>query len=173
MAILYDSHFDKIYKFFYYRVISREIAEDLTSETFVTFVNLVNEEKEIENIRAFLYGVAKNIFMQYLRQKYKDGIPFSVIDNDFEDFVVETNNEIKDEETPEEILLKFLDKIPTKQREVIRLRFIEKLNLDEICEKLGKDMNYVKTTQKRGMKSLKMAIETGSDQKETSETVTE
>jgi RNA polymerase sigma-70 factor (ECF subfamily) len=163
IAILYDTQFDRIYRFFYFRVISREIAEDLTSETFLTFVNLIKEEKEIENLRAFLYGVAKNIFMQYLKQKYKDGIPFSVINSDFEDLVA-VNDEIQEEKTtPEEILLHFLDKIPNKQKEVIRLRFIEKLSLEEICKKLEKDMNYVKTTQKRGIKSLKKAIATNSE----------
>jgi DNA-directed RNA polymerase specialized sigma24 family protein len=38
------------------------------------------------------------------------------------------------------------------------MRLIEKMSLDEICEKLGKNMNYVKTTQKRGIRNLKFLI---------------
>lgn len=159
LSLIYDSHFDRIYKFFYYKTLNQDIAEDLTSETFLTFVKLLNEEKSIENPGAFLYGVAKNIFMQYLKKKYQEGIPFSSISDNFEDFVTETVSESSDAETPEEKLLKIMDKIPLKQREIIRMRFIEKLKLEEICEKLGKDMNYVKTTQKRGLKSIRKVLE--------------
>lgn len=163
IAIIYDTQFDRIYKFFYYKTLNQNIAEDLTSETFLTFVNLLNEDKDIDNLKAFIYGIAKNIFMQYLRKKYQDGIPFSAIGDDFEEYAVEFVQEYDNAETSEEKLLKVLDKIPNKQREVIRLRFIEKLTLDEICIRLEKDMNYVKTTQKRGLKSLKMALELNSN----------
>jgi len=162
IALIYDTQFDRIYKFFYYKTLNKNIAEDLTSETFLTFVNLLNEHKNIDNLNAFIYGVAKNIFMQYLRKKYQEGIPFSAIDNDFEEYAVEFVQEQESVETSEERLLKILHKIPAKQQEVIRLRFIEKLSLDEICIRLEKDMNYVKTTQKRGIKSLKKALELNS-----------
>jgi RNA polymerase sigma factor (sigma-70 family) len=45
--------------------------------------------------------------------------------------------------------------LPEKQRIVISLRLIEKLSLKEIAQELGKNMNYVKTTQKRAIKNLK------------------
>lgn len=159
IASIYDNNFERIYKFFYYKTLNKDIAEDLTSDTFLTFVNLLNEHKDINNINAFLYGVAKNIFMQYLRKKYQEGIPFSSMPEDFEDYTAEVVRENENAETSEERLLKVLDKIPSKQRDVIYLRFIEKLSLEEITVRLGKDMNYVKTTQKRGLKSLKQALE--------------
>lgn len=162
IALIYDTNFDRIYKFFYYKTLNKNIAEDLTSETFLTFVNLLNEDKKVDNIKAFLYGVAKNIFMQYLRKKYQEGIPFSNLGDDFEEYAAEFVRENDIVESPEEKLLKILDKIPRKQQEVVRLRFLEKLSLDEICIKLEKDMNYVKTTQKRALKSLKQAVELNS-----------
>ncbi|MEO6728285.1 MAG: sigma-70 family RNA polymerase sigma factor [Candidatus Dojkabacteria bacterium] len=159
IALIYDSQFDRIYKFFYYKTLNKNVAEDLTSETFLTFVNLLNEHKDIENLNAFIYGIAKNMFMQFLRKKYQEGIPFSAIDKDFEEYAVEFVQEYDNSESSEDKLLKILHKIPSKQQDVIRLRFIEKLSLDEICIRLEKDMNYVKTTQKRGLKSLKAALE--------------
>lgn len=161
LSKLYEEHFDKIYRFFYYKVQSTESAEDMTSETFMTFVRLVGENKEIENIKAFLYGIAKNVFLQFLKSKYREGIAFSVIDEDFEGQTSEFLEEVEECETPEETLLKFLDKLPEKQKEIIRLRFIDKLSLSDICAKMNKDMNYVKTTQKRGLKSLRKLVEVG------------
>ncbi len=158
---IYEGFFDVIYKFFYFKILSREVAEDLTSETFIQFVKGLKEDEEIENLRAYLFGIAKIIFVNHLKQKYKDAIPFSQIGDDFEDFLVETVKERDNSPTPEETLQKFMDKVPAAQREVLRLRFLEKLSLKEICEKMGKDMNYVKTTQKRGLKSLKQLCEVG------------
>ncbi len=158
---MYEGFFDIIYKFFYFKILSKEVAEDLTSETFIQFVKGLKEDKEIENLKAYLFGIAKIIFINYLKQKYKDAIPFSQIGDDFEDFLVETVRERDNSPSQEDTLMTFMDKVPAAQREVLRLRFLEKLSLKEICEKLNKDMNYVKTTQKRGLKSLKQLVETG------------
>lgn len=157
---IYEGFVDVLYKFFYYRVLSKEVAEDLTSETFIQFVKGLKEDKEIENLRAYLFGIAKIIFINYLRQKYKDAIPFSQISENFEDYIVETVKERDNSPSDEDMLLKFIDKVPPAQREVLRLRFLEKNTLSEICTILDKNMNYVKTTQKRALKSLKQLIET-------------
>jgi RNA polymerase sigma-70 factor (ECF subfamily) len=164
---LYEENFERIYKFFYYKVLSREIAEDLTSEAFITFVQLIKDQKEINNLQAFLYGIAKNIFLKYLKQKYRDGIPFSVIDDDFENYTDKYVQEVESKETLEDKAKPYIDRLPERQREVVTLRLIEKLSLTEICNKLGKDMNYVKTTQKRALASLKKYVELGIDSQST------
>ncbi len=160
---VYEKSFEKLYKFFYYKVQSRDIAEDLTSDTFLAFANSLKANKEIQNINAFLFGIARNVFTKYLQQKYKQEIPFSNISDNFEDYVDNYIVEIKRTPSLDEKVKKFMDKVPEKQRIVLELRFFQKLSLKEICEKLNKDMNYVKTTQKRGIRSLKdiIALEFG------------
>lgn len=160
MAAFYNENFERIYKFFYYKTLSREIAEDLTSETFITFVKIIKDQKEIQNLRFFLFGIAKNIFLKYLKDKYRAGIPFSEFERDFGNYAEKFVTSIENSTTLEERALPFINKLPPKQMQIMHLRFIEKLNLKQICEKLGKDMNYVKTTQKRGIANLKKLVET-------------
>lgn len=157
----YNKEINKLYSFFYYKVLSKDIAEDLTSETFVTFANILasSNQKEIENYTSFLYGIAKNIFIKYLQKKYKSELPFSYFGDDFENYVESFTQKERSSNNFEEQLLKYLPFIPAKQAAVLELRFIQKMSLLEICLKLGKNMNYVKTTQKRGFKSLKALIE--------------
>lgn len=157
----YSENFERIYKFFYFKTLSKEIAEDLTSETFITFVNIVKEQSSVENLRAFLYGIAKNIFLKYLKDKYRSGIPFSEFERDFENYADKYVENIEEKKTLEEVALEFIKYLPPKQKLVIHLRFIDKLTLKEISEKLNKDMNYVKTTQKRGIANLKRYVEIG------------
>lgn len=161
LSTIYDQEFDKIYSFFYYKTLSSDVAEDLTSETFLTLANILstNSSKEINNIKGFLFGIAKNIFIKYLQQKYRGEIPFSNLGEDFEEYLEDFVTKQEKKEPLEDKLIKYLEFIPKKQAIVLQLRFIEKLSLKEIADKLGKDMNYVKTTQKRAFKSLRDAIE--------------
>ncbi len=159
---IYNNHFDKIYRFFYFRVLSADIAEDLTSNTFLTFAEIVRGDKiQIQNPNRIIYGIAKNIFLQYLKQKYKSEIPFSVIGDNFEEFVSEEIKSIEDKPTLEERAIKYINLLPQKQKEVAYLRFIEKMSLKAIAVKLKKNVNYVKVTQRRAIKSLKIIVETG------------
>ena len=145
----YEVHVQKIYRFFFYKVLNREIAEDLTSVCFLKFTKELSK-KEIENPRAFLYGIAKFTMIDHLRMKYKNNE--TVLDIDDEMLEVEIDE-------PENHILDYLEMVlphlPEKQREVLRFRFIDKMSLQEIAMKLQKDVNYVSTTQKRGLQSIK------------------
>ena len=76
----YDLYFQKIYQYHYYKVLSVEIAEDLTGETFLAFAEQIKKRVEIDNPRAFLYGIAYRKLQDYLRSKYK--LPMAGIDLD-------------------------------------------------------------------------------------------
>jgi RNA polymerase sigma-70 factor (ECF subfamily) len=158
---IYDIHFKKIYRYFYYRVVNKEIAQDLTSDTFISFIDSVKiSDKKIRNLTKYLYGVARITFCEYLKDKYMEP-NFVEFDNapDFEDTVTTSLDKIDEKKTPEEVLLMYLHRLPEKQKIIIKLRLLDKLSLKEITQKLGKDMNYVKTTQKRAIKNLKLLWE--------------
>ena len=162
LSTIYDSEFQRIYSFFYYKTLSKDIAEDLTSETFLVLANILSGDsnKQIDNLKGFLFGIAKNVFVKYLQKKYRGEIPFSNFSDDFEEYVDSFVTEKEKSEPLEDKLIQYLPYLPSKQAAVLELRFIQKLSLQEICDKLGKNMNYVKTTQRRAFKSLKDAIET-------------
>ncbi len=146
----YDVQFPKIYSYFFYKVLNREIAEDLTSQTFLKFARCISKQ-EIPEPKAFLFGIAKHVMIDFLRTKYqKNETP--LIEDD-ETLVVEPSDvpiiHIFD------YLEKLLPKLPEKQSLVLRLRFIDRLSLSEIAEKLGKDVNYVSTTQKRAFQTIR------------------
>ncbi len=153
----YGRHMEHIYAFFAAKLLDRKVAEDLTSETFLTFVKQIKQNENIENIRAYLYGIARNVFMQHLRRKYAmPSVRYIEID-DFATYVETQSADVRSKSLEERItpLIKLL---PEKQRIVIHLRLHDKLTLPEIASKLGRDMNYVKTTQKRAIKKLRELV---------------
>jgi RNA polymerase sigma-70 factor (ECF subfamily) len=160
IAKIYDENFEKIYRFFYYKFLSKDIAEDLTSDTFMNFIDNAKQKPDsIQDPTKYLFGIAKHVYLIHLKKKYNQ-LPTVEItsEQEFGAIVDDFIDEIDDSPTIEDIAMKFIILLPDKQKEVAILRFIEKLSLTEICTKMKKDMNYVKTTQKRAMKSLKEIV---------------
>lgn len=153
---IYNVHFEKLYRFFYYKTLDRTIAEDLTSQTFLSFIEMIKKNAEIEDPIKFLYGIAKNTFGTYLRKKYKqheiNNIDWDLIADEYVGEYVEGMEKPKD---IRDTAKKYIKMLPYSQKVVLELRFVKGMSLTEICAELGKNMNYVKTTQKRGLKSLK------------------
>lgn len=158
---IYNKNFTKIYRFFYYKVQSKEIAEDLTSESFIKFVSVLKSKTDIISPERYLFGIVKLVFLQYLRNKYKaiKSIPIEK-EQDFGSYIDNFIEDIDEKKTPEEFAIEYINKLPKMQKIVLTLRLIDKLSLKEIADKLDKNMNYVKTTQKRGIKNLKLLIST-------------
>ena len=67
---IYDQSINKIYRFVYIKVNSQEVAEDITSKVFLRGWDSfkVNCDK-ISNPNAFLYQIARNLVVDYYREK--------------------------------------------------------------------------------------------------------
>ena len=48
-----------------------EVSEDVVQDSFVMIWNLLLEEKEIENLQAYLYQTVRNKSLSYLRNQNK------------------------------------------------------------------------------------------------------
>ncbi|MCA9378894.1 sigma-70 family RNA polymerase sigma factor, partial [Candidatus Dojkabacteria bacterium] len=131
-----------------------------TSETFLAFAERIRSGKSIESPSKFIMGIAYNKLQAYLRERYR--IPRGEYDlekiSDDSDDLDEVLTEGKKITTLEEILLEFLDELPGQQKQIIKLRLIDKLSLPEICERIDKNMGYVKTTQNRAIKNLQKLV---------------
>lgn len=113
-------------------------------------------ENESEQVaKAYLFGIAKLVFLEYLKQKYTQQLPVGDQIDDFADHVKEFINDNFEDEQRFLRLQTLIEKLPEKQRQVASMRLIERLSLNEISVKLAKDSNYVRTTQKRALANLK------------------
>ncbi len=159
---IYEEQVEALYKYFYFKTLSTPDAEDLTSQTFLEFTKSVVAEKSIDDPVKYLYGVAHNVFIAYLKKRYTQEELVQVLtrlnDGNPQELVEEYTELVESQPTLEERANHFIQQLPEKQRLLITLRLIDKLTPSEISDKIGKDTNYVKTTLKRGMKSLRQAI---------------
>src|SRR3989338_5724102 len=69
---IYDLYVTSIYRFIYFKVANRADAEDLTSEVFLKIWQyLIDCEDEIDNLRALIYKFARNLVIDFYRERAK------------------------------------------------------------------------------------------------------
>lgn len=150
---IYRENIEGIFRYFFFRILDRDTAEDLTSQTFLIFIKEINQN-EIKDPNKYIYGIARNVFLMYLREKYKNKeVPAEI---DREDMPSGEYSSSRIDYIG--LLKKILPKLPRAQREIMEKRFIEKMSIREIAQMIGKNENYVSTTQKRAFKTIKKIL---------------
>jgi RNA polymerase sigma-70 factor, ECF subfamily len=154
-ALIYDHFGPKIYKFIYFRVGHKEIAEDVLSDTFVKGWQKINHVTSPAALSAWLYQIAKNNIIDYYRIK-KETVALEDVQDFLEDEVDPvdaTNLNIQQKQ-----LLEFLKELPEEQQEVIKYKFFEDLSNEEIAYVMGKNEGAIRVIQHRAISKLKELI---------------
>ncbi|MFA7663070.1 MAG: RNA polymerase sigma factor [Patescibacteria group bacterium] len=156
---IYENYITKIYRFIFFKVSSKEIAEDLASQVFYKLLTTIkNPEVKIENLQAFLYQIARNLVIDYYRQNNKTV--------DLEDDIIDT--EISSQEKIiEKIDLKAdiekvrqaLDGMKEEYRDLIIWYYLEGLQAQEIAGFLNKTPGAVRVLIHRALNQLKTKLE--------------
>lgn len=69
-VVLYERYVDPLFRFVAYRVRSQELAQDITSELFLkVWQRLTAHQARVQNLRAFLYQVARNLIADHYRSQ--------------------------------------------------------------------------------------------------------
>jgi RNA polymerase sigma-70 factor, ECF subfamily len=152
---LYDLYFKKIYKFIYYRVSHKEVAEDLAEDVFVKAHTKLSSLSENNSFEGWLYQIARNLVIDYYREK-KSTIALEEIENTLE---YETNIvDIVSLKEQQKVLIKLLKELTSDQQAVIKLKFFEDLDNPEIATLLGKEEGAVRVIQHRAIARLQELI---------------
>jgi len=154
---IYNQYIDKIYRFIFLKVSSQEIAQDLTSETFLRGWESFKSGNKIENPQAFLYKIARNLVTDHYREKGKIRIVSA-------DYVKITDPRTNLEEKA--ILNSDLDTVRlalTNLKEdyqnVIIWHYLDDLSISEVAKMLEKSEPAVRVQLHRALKSLKNELQ--------------
>lgn len=148
----YELYVEKVYKFFYVQCLDVPTAEDLTSQTFIAFIQKADDA--IRDQKKYLYAVMRNVWSEHLRKKYKESVDAISSIDDFSTFAEESVASYEGKSLAERVAC-YIDRLPEKQRIVAQLRFIEELSVKEVAKEIGKSSLYIKTTQHRAVINLR------------------
>ena len=151
---IYDQYVEKIYRFVYIKVSSQETAQDLTSETFVRTWESFKDGSEIENPRAFLYRVARNLIVDFYREKSRS----QTISDEYIKGVVDPRVNLEQKALQNADLEKIrqaLSSLKDEYQNVIVWHYIDDLKVPEIAQILDKSEDAVRVTIHRALKCPK------------------
>jgi len=150
---LYNKYYEKILRYVYQRVTTKEEAYDVTSQVFLKAMQSINKyEDRGLPFSSWLYRIAKSEVYQYLREKSKSQT-FCISEDQIENLVDEV--EEHGITVTNEDLIKWLSEIAEDDLPYIEMRFLEQRSFKEIGEILNVTENNAKVKTHRIMAKLK------------------
>jgi RNA polymerase sigma-70 factor (ECF subfamily) len=163
---LYDRYVDAVFRYISYRVGSRQLAEDLTSETFLRALRRISSFTwQGRDVGAWFVTIARNLVADhYKSSRYKLEMTT--------DDVTETGARLDTADSPEgaviermtnQVLLEAVRQLGAEQQECIALRFLQGLSVAETAKVMGKNGGAIKALQYRAVRSLGRLLPEGVD----------
>ncbi|NLG66894.1 MAG: sigma-70 family RNA polymerase sigma factor [Actinobacteria bacterium] len=152
---LYRQHYDRVYRYVFYRLGSPTAAEDVSSQVFLAMVRgLPRFEWQGRPFVAWLYAIAQKQVAYHLRRHARAD---SVDLNEALHLVADTAGpETGAEEREQRVALaQALRQLPDTQREVIILRYVLSLSLAETAAALERSEGAIKQLQLRALAGLR------------------
>jgi len=164
LEFLIQKYLKSIYNFFYRHLNNSQDAEDLTQQTFLkTWKNLDKFDTRL-NFKVWLFSIAHNSLIDFFKKKKT--IPFSEFTDDEDNNPVIEN--IQDPEPlPSQLfcdpnlaqkLETALEKIPSKYKEILLLRYFEEFSFNEIAQTLKEPLNTIKSRHRRALERIRKEI---------------
>lgn len=166
-AELYDLCVASIYRFIYFKVASKEEAEDLTSEVFLKAWSYLADHRDVLNFTALIYRIARNLVIDYYRTRKQHvsldetreaggdgGEVNSMEQTDQGEQIVQTEIALDAAKVIESMKL-----LKDEYREALMFRYIDELSVSEIAEILGKSSVGVRVLLHRATKTLEQVIQ--------------
>ena len=151
---LYDHYVSGVFRFVYYRVGSQQLAEDLTSETFVRGLRAIQRFNwQGKDFGAWLTTIARNLIADHFKSSrarleiVSETIPEGkvIVPSPEQEVLALISNEM---------LFEAVNGLPSEQRDCILMRFIQGLSIAQTAAALGRSEGAIKQLQLRAVRSL-------------------
>jgi RNA polymerase sigma factor (sigma-70 family) len=158
-SVFYREHLDAVVAFFARRVGDRELAFDLTAETFAAVVVSAGAYSEDAPAVAWLFGIARNKLRESLRRervadaaRRRLGLEPIALDDAALERVEERAGAGESE------LQRALAELPEATREALVARLVEEQGYGEIAARLQCSEQVVRQRVHRGLKQLRTSL---------------
>lgn len=163
---LYDRYIKDIYRFIYFKVSSKELAQDLSSEAFLRLWKHISSDNAVSNPRGYLFKIARHLIADYYRRedvKRPESIE-KLVTLSSESASITSESVLSDSGTGQRkietdadaaIILKRIACLKEDFRDVLMLRLVHGLSFKDISVVLDKKPGTVRVIFHRAMKALK------------------
>lgn len=156
--LLFNEHWQNIYRVAYILTKSTLTAEDMVQEIFMKLWIKREQLPKIENFRNYLFIVARNHIYDELKKKSTD-ILFT--NHLFEYFhsTIETPEEELLQKEAEQIIVEATERLPQQQKKVYRMSREQGMSRDEMAERLGVAPNTVRNHLAKALQMIRHKLQ--------------
>ena len=137
--VLLNRHKNRVFAFIMSKIKNKDLSEDIFQDTYVKVINSLQKGKYNEEGKflPWVMRIAHNLVIDHFRKQKKMQMIRS--NNDFDIFDVLKDSKINADEKliKDQIfsdLNSLIDKLPSDQKEVLKLRYYEELSFKKIAE---------------------------------------
>lgn len=147
-----NEYFRDVFNFALSLARNRDVAGDIAQETFIKALRRLDRYDGVQDVRAWLFAIAKNAYMDRCRRD-KRLEPLSVTVSDVSDGGADIPHKLADEETAFAIH-KYLHDMPEPYKEVFTLRVFGELPFERIGSLFGKSAGWARVVYYRAKKRI-------------------
>lgn len=152
-----EQYYPDIYKFCCAKCRDEHVAQDITQETFLLFVNKIDKLTDI-NIRSWLLSVANNKLHEHFRKSQIENSFVSIDEVKIVSFDKYECDDIDVDEMFDDVQKKILNLLSDKERELFIKLYIEKKNVNLIREELNLTDDGLRARRSRLKRKVKQSI---------------
>ena len=158
IGALYDQHHQSIFRYVWLRVGDRQLAEDLTGDVFTRMLAALPSYRSVGlPFRAWLYRIAHNLLVDhYRKENQRVSVSLDAIED--QDAGESDLASTLDRKLDVERVQRALSLLDQPHRDVVVLRFVCGLSLQEVALALDKSEAAVKSLQHRGLAALRRTL---------------
>ncbi|HHX09393.1 MAG TPA: sigma-70 family RNA polymerase sigma factor [Chloroflexi bacterium] len=163
-GLLYERYVDKIFNYVYFRVGSTDDAQDLTAKVFFKALKSISSYRHMGlPFSAWLYRIAHNLVANYHRDRSKM-VEISIENLTITDTSKASAPEVQlSKQQDNAYLLKLINDLSPQKKELIILKFVQRLSNEEIGQIFGKTEGAIKSLYHRTLLELKDRAKDDSD----------
>ncbi len=148
----YTDYADAIFRHCAFRLMNREIGKELMQDAFLRMWKELQKGTDVLNMRAFLYRIANNLIVDYVRKKKEQSL--DELQESGWDIGVDKTQEMQDQVQFHDVLA-CLKSLRVDDRELIVMRYIDGLTPSDIAEVVRQSPNTVSVRLHRAIKELR------------------
>lgn len=150
---MHDSFSDEIFRFCLSKTRNRDLALDITQETFIKTWDYLRSGKTIEMARGFLYRAARNLIIDHSRKKQSLSLDALFDDTTQSEDVPDSSMVPDGSPFDQKLAIEKLKQLPEQHFEILSLRFIQELTIPEISKIYKESENTISVRIHRAIKA--------------------
>ncbi len=156
--LLYKQEFITVFYFIRRFVSNHQVAEDITTETFLKLYARLEDFSNMTGIRTFLYRTAKNASLNYLRDNRRHEEHHEQLIYLLEQVNEDAYAEQQLTASIYQYIYEEIEKLSPQLKKVFIMAYIEDYSNEEISQELGINNQSVRNSKARALSQIRLAM---------------